>query len=251
MRMFLAKKSFAEEMSMYTLVTRHASATKIQASWRSYCAQVQMLLDLVNVIVIQVSATTQRGSLWLHCHLILSHSLSSHKLQSLWRRRCVVVLYGPLLNRMKLARLRKQNRAATKIQSAWRGFMCFSTYVSSIALIRFVYKCYALIISDPVLSSLVLAYQTLWEASSNYYPSVLETPLAIYQLFHYVLWGRYHELFSIRYINCRHSYILFQRSLLIDRQDPVFHPWISREVLAELPRSVCYQNSSFVTRLLG
>lgn len=53
--------------------------------------------------------------------------------QSLWRRRGVLRLYGPLLNRIKLARERTMAKAAIKIQSAWRSFIVFSSYVSSSA----------------------------------------------------------------------------------------------------------------------
>jgi hypothetical protein len=56
-RVYLARKRFSEQKAMRYLVTRHVSATKIQSAWRSYCAQVQMLIDIVNIIVIQVSSS--------------------------------------------------------------------------------------------------------------------------------------------------------------------------------------------------
>jgi len=77
------------------------SAVKIQSCWRSYTAQVHMLISIVNVIVVQ----------------------------SLWRRRVAVKLYKPLLHRIKLAKERKRQNSATKIQSAWRGFVVYSTYL--------------------------------------------------------------------------------------------------------------------------
>lgn len=54
-RMFLSKKRFSEARAFHFLLTRNVSATKIQARWRSYRAQVQMLIAIVNIIVIQVS----------------------------------------------------------------------------------------------------------------------------------------------------------------------------------------------------
>ena len=51
-RVMFAKARFREMSAMQTLVTRHTSAAKIQSCWRSYTAQVHMI---VNVIVIQVS----------------------------------------------------------------------------------------------------------------------------------------------------------------------------------------------------
>lgn len=54
-RVMFAKARIREKSAMQTLVTRHTSATKIQSSWRSYTAQVHMLISIVNVIVIQVS----------------------------------------------------------------------------------------------------------------------------------------------------------------------------------------------------
>lgn len=77
------------------------SATKIQAFWRSYTAQVHMLVSIVNVIVIQ----------------------------SIWRRRVAVKLYKPLLHRIKLAKERKRVNSVTTIQSTWRGFVVYSTYL--------------------------------------------------------------------------------------------------------------------------
>jgi hypothetical protein len=100
-RMILAQKKFAKEMALHVLVTRHMSATKIQACWRSYSAQVHMLVTIVNIIVIQ----------------------------SLWRRRRVLVKYKAYLHRIKLARERKTIKAAVKIQSVWRGFITYSTYL--------------------------------------------------------------------------------------------------------------------------
>ncbi|EJK71865.1 hypothetical protein THAOC_06654, partial [Thalassiosira oceanica] len=47
----------------------------------------------------------------------------------IWRRRTATKLYGPLLHRMKLAKQRKRNKAATAIQSAWRGYIDFSSYL--------------------------------------------------------------------------------------------------------------------------
>lgn len=54
-RVMFAKARFREMSAMQTLVTRHTSAAKIQSCWRSYTAQVHMLISIVNVIVIQVS----------------------------------------------------------------------------------------------------------------------------------------------------------------------------------------------------
>jgi len=101
MRVFLARKHFAKDKALYILVTRHASATKIQSVWRSYCAQVQMLVSIVNIIVIQ----------------------------SLWRKRKIYSKYGPYLKRIRLARERKKARAATKIQAIWRGFVACTTFI--------------------------------------------------------------------------------------------------------------------------
>ena len=55
-RCFLARKRFSNDKAIHYLVTRSVSATKIQAVWRSYSAQVQMLVSIVNIIVIQVRA---------------------------------------------------------------------------------------------------------------------------------------------------------------------------------------------------
>ena len=99
-RAVIAKNKFVAAKSMHDLVTRQASATKIQSCWRSYSAQVNMLMTIVNIIVIQ----------------------------SLWRRRAVEKIYKPHLHRIKLAKERKRYNAATKIQSAWRGFSDFSAY---------------------------------------------------------------------------------------------------------------------------
>jgi len=79
----------------------YKSARKIQACWRSYTAQVHMLISIVHVIVIQ----------------------------SLWRRRTAVKLYKPLLHRIKLAKERKRVNAAVIVQSRWRGFVQYSTYL--------------------------------------------------------------------------------------------------------------------------
>jgi hypothetical protein len=101
-RVFLSRKRLSEKRAMHYLVTRHTSATKIQSVWRSYCAQVQMLIDIVNIIVLQVSCDTDLIYSGIEC-------LSSKEalvLQSLWRRRTVLRLYKPLLNRIKLARER-------------------------------------------------------------------------------------------------------------------------------------------------
>lgn len=38
-------------------------------------------------------------------------------------------LFQPLLHRMKLAKERKRQKSATHIQSAWRGFVVFSTFL--------------------------------------------------------------------------------------------------------------------------
>lgn len=99
-RAIIARNKFVAKKSMHDLVTRHTSATKIQTCWRSYSAQVKMLMTIVNIIVIQ----------------------------SVWRRRAVEKLYKPHLHRLKLAKERKRYNAATKIQSAWRGFTDFSGY---------------------------------------------------------------------------------------------------------------------------
>jgi len=99
-RAIIARNKFVRAKSMRYLVTRHTSATKIQSCWRSYSAQVKMLTTIVNIIVIQ----------------------------SLWRRRSVEKIYKPHLYRIKLAKQRKRNSAATKIQSIWRGFSAFSGY---------------------------------------------------------------------------------------------------------------------------
>jgi hypothetical protein len=99
-RAIIARNKFMRAKSMHDLVMRQTSATKIQSCWRSYSAQVKMLMTIVNIIVIQ----------------------------SLWRRRSVEKIYKPHLHRIKLAKERKRNNAATKIQSAWRGFSVFSGY---------------------------------------------------------------------------------------------------------------------------
>lgn len=99
-RTFFAKNEVAKQRTMNDLLKRHTSAVKIQSCWRSYSAQVSMLTTIVNIIVIQ----------------------------SVWRRRSVEKIYKPHLNRIMLARQRKRNNAATKIQSAWRGFFIFSDY---------------------------------------------------------------------------------------------------------------------------
>jgi hypothetical protein len=99
-RAIIAKNKFEAAKSMHDLVVRQTSATKIQTCWRSYSAQVNMLMTIVNIIVIQ----------------------------SLWRRRAVEKIYKPHLHRIKLAKERKRYNAATKIQSAWRGFSDFSAY---------------------------------------------------------------------------------------------------------------------------
>lgn len=99
-RAVIAGNKFVRAKSMHDLVVRHTSATKIQACWRSYSAQVKMLMTIVNIIVIQ----------------------------SLWRRRSVEKIYKPHLHRIKLAKERKRFNAAAKIQSAWRGFSVFSGY---------------------------------------------------------------------------------------------------------------------------
>jgi len=96
----IAKNTYVNEKYMHDQLERHTSATKIQSCWRSYSAQVQMLMTIVNIIVIQ----------------------------SVWRRRSVEKIYKPHLNRIKLAKERKMNNAATKIQSAWRGFSVYSGY---------------------------------------------------------------------------------------------------------------------------
>ena len=49
--------------------------------------------------------------------------------QSLWRQRTTVKLYKPLLHRIKLAKERKRVNAAVMIQSRWRGFVQYSTYL--------------------------------------------------------------------------------------------------------------------------
>lgn len=91
-RVLIAKKRLSEKKSMHVLLTRHTSATmiqarwrshiaqtqllyyiaatRIQATWRSYTAQVDMLVTIVNVIVIQVSETNFWSSLW-YDHLVL------------------------------------------------------------------------------------------------------------------------------------------------------------------------------------
>ena len=91
-RVLIAKKRLSEKKSMHVLLTRHTSATmiqarwrshiaqtqllyyiaatRIQATWRSYTAQVDMLVTIVNVIVIQVSETYFLSSLW-YDHLVL------------------------------------------------------------------------------------------------------------------------------------------------------------------------------------
>jgi myosin heavy subunit len=84
-RVMIAKKRLSEKKSMHALITRHTSATmiqarwrshiaqsqllyyiaatRIQATWRSYTAQVDMLVTIVNVIVIQVSEANVLASL--------------------------------------------------------------------------------------------------------------------------------------------------------------------------------------------
>lgn len=62
-RVFISRKHFSELRAMNYLVTRHVSATRIQSSWRTYCAQVQMLIDIVNIIVIQVRVASAFSSL--------------------------------------------------------------------------------------------------------------------------------------------------------------------------------------------
>lgn len=52
-----------------------------------------------------------------------------YSLQSLWRRRAAMKLYKPLLHRIKLAKERKRVNAAVTIQSAWRCFVVYSTYM--------------------------------------------------------------------------------------------------------------------------
>lgn len=74
MRVFLAKKQFAKDKALYILVTRHASATKIQSVWRSYCAQVQMLVSIVNIIIIQVSSFLDIGYPVITCFRSLKNS---------------------------------------------------------------------------------------------------------------------------------------------------------------------------------
>lgn len=71
-RVALAKKRFTEDRALYILVTRQTSSTKIQAIWRSYSAQVQMLISIVNIIVIQVSITIH--DLLLHFSFFCSFS---------------------------------------------------------------------------------------------------------------------------------------------------------------------------------
>lgn len=71
-RVMFAKARFREKSAMQTLVTRHTSATKIQSCWRSYTAQVHMLISIVNVIVIQVSKV-EMARVWkpvTHCTAI-------------------------------------------------------------------------------------------------------------------------------------------------------------------------------------
>lgn len=70
MRVILAKKHFSEQNALHSLVTRHVSATKIQSWWRSYYAQVQMLIDIVNIIVVQVSPIMVSLILNLPVHII-------------------------------------------------------------------------------------------------------------------------------------------------------------------------------------
>jgi hypothetical protein len=99
-RVIIAKKRLKEKKAMHALLTRHISATKIQARWRShtarvvfirhisatkiqarwrsYTAQVDMLVTIVNVIVIQVRKSFFVNSLRL-CHsndlFLFSHPL--------------------------------------------------------------------------------------------------------------------------------------------------------------------------------
>jgi hypothetical protein len=141
-RIFLSKKRFSEARAFHYLLTRNVSATKIQARWRSYRAQVQMLIAIVNIIVIQVNRQASRtqcrhvnGYFRSNINFLLIYTFNA---QSVWRRRSVLRLYKPLLNRIKLARERKLNRSATKIQSAWRGFVVFSNYVSNFSLLRLI-----------------------------------------------------------------------------------------------------------------
>ena len=82
-RVMFAKARFREKSAMQTLVTRHTSAAKIQSCWRSYTAQVHMLISIVNVIVIQVSKV-EMARVWksvTHCtandrliHIVDTHS---------------------------------------------------------------------------------------------------------------------------------------------------------------------------------
>ena len=96
----VARNEYAQMKTLHDLLTRHTSATIIQSCWRSYSAQVKMLMTIVNVIVIQ----------------------------SVWRRRAVEKIYKPHLHRIKLAKERKRYNSAIMIQSAWRGFTDFSAY---------------------------------------------------------------------------------------------------------------------------
>jgi len=77
-RVLIAKKRFHEKMSMHVLVTRHTSATKIQARWRSHSAQMKLLRYI---------AATRIQARWRTYFAEEQYLLqrSATKIQSCWR----------------------------------------------------------------------------------------------------------------------------------------------------------------------
>jgi hypothetical protein len=77
-RGLIAKKRFHEKMSLHVLVTRHTSATKIQARWRSHSAQIKLLRYI---------AATRIQARWRTYFAEEQYLLerSATKIQSCWR----------------------------------------------------------------------------------------------------------------------------------------------------------------------
>ena len=96
-----------------------SSAAKIQASWRAYSTRLAFQFQIVDIIIVQSIA--RRRSACKKAQRLRDQKMEalSKKIQAYCRGHIARVLY-------------KKEKAATKIQAAWRGFQSYTDYIFAI-----------------------------------------------------------------------------------------------------------------------
>lgn len=144
------------------------SATLIQAAWRGYYSCMTYQYDVLDIIIVQSLVRRRSAILYTEqkrqdrldrsatliqaqwrsydCTIIYLHYLADVlTVQSVVRRWQACKKYQEKVDERKEEEARRKERAATKIQQTWRGFICYADYmftVSDIVVVQSQVRCW-------------------------------------------------------------------------------------------------------------